>query len=205
MVRRGSHQRPHTRHSKFGTPFKAGQGKYRNPGIPRKMFPNSTTKDRIPIFRVPKYPIKKFVPTSTVNKVKNIGQQMSWNTFLNVAFATASFTTGQPWIYAAFRAYKAGDFAYKMAKKLEEHQTDKSIEDLTKKGLDIGVQQISEPKVSEISNKILYAFCQTGLASMVVRETALDRNIVDTMFQSTVNNVLQNGIENLVNFTVAIA
>ncbi|MGI0073478.1 MAG: hypothetical protein ACREA3_06680 [Nitrosotalea sp.] len=204
MARKGSHQRPHTRHSKFGTPFRAGLGKYRSAGITREQLYNSTAKVRIPTFRDPRFPIRTIRP-STIAKVKNIGQQVSWNAFLDGVFVTASFATGQPWIYPAFRAYQLGNFAYKMAKKLEERQTDKPIEELAKKGLDIGVQQISDPKVNEISNKILYAFCQTGLASMVVRETALDRNIVDTMFQSTVSNVLQNGIENLVNFTVAIA
>lgn len=196
----GKHQRPHFR-VRNGKRFPAGRGKNWSPGITSGQI-HSSTKLKIPTLRVPTIPVRAIRPSTALNKVKNIGQQVSWNAFLNGVFLTASFGTGQPWIYAAFRAYKTGDFAYKMARKLEEQQTDKSIEELAKKGLGFEIRGISDPKIKEVSDNLLYAFCDTGLANMIVKETALNRNIVDTVFHGTVTDILHSGIENLANFAV---
>lgn len=142
--------------------------------------------------------------TNEENQIKKIGQALTWGAFLEGAFAITAFATGQLWILPAFEAYRAGDFAYKIAKKLEDRQVDKAIDELLKKKLSVEFRRLSDPRVNEISGALLCAFCETGLSDMVSRETALDRNVVDTMFKGTVNGVLDNGIENLVDFVVDV-
>jgi len=118
-----------------------------------------------------------------------------------IAFS-ASAITGNPIPLMVYKGYKVYKFSEKLSEKLSKFNIEDELIKLSKQTANTTVQKLSEEKINKISSQITKTSQDIQLLNVISQVSGYDEKAVKTLFQATINDSLNVGLEKATNFAV---